>query len=65
VYLIVIGLKTTQTACGETDCVFLGAALSLTELSTKRTGLALTNTTGYYTVLFTVETKKPTASYLK
>jgi hypothetical protein len=52
--------KRTASSC-------LGAALSLTELSIKRTGLALKDTMGYYSVLFTVETKKPmpTASYLK
>jgi hypothetical protein len=43
------------------DYVFLGAAVLLMELSTKRTGLALTDTTGYYSVLFTAETKRPTA----
>jgi len=39
-------LKDYADCLRETDCVFLGAALSLTELSTKLTGLSLTDTTG-------------------
>ena len=64
--MIVIGFKTTRTACGETDCVFLpGCCAFVDETFHKTTGLALKDIMGYYSVLFTVKTKKPTASYLK
>ena len=60
-------LKTEHPRAGSSPCtpfwrmdyVFLVAAVLLMELSTKRTGLALKDTMGYYSVLFTVETKSP------
>ena len=60
-----IGLKTTPTACGGAVSVFLVAVVLLTELSTKFSDLAVTDTTEYYSRLFSVATKKPTAWYLK